>query len=122
MNASKHTYKGSCHCKAIQFEFDSEVEPTALQCNCSVCIRKNAIMSKQQFSPAQFRLICGKDALSVYHWNDKDVNHYFCKNCGIYPFHDSIYEPWTCRINLGCVDELDPRALEIEYFDGKHEL
>lgn len=115
-------YKGHCHCGKVQFEFNSDKIDSALQCNCSICIRKNTIMSKNYILPEDFEFIQGKKELSVYHWGDKDVNHYFCKNCGVYPFHDSIYDPGKYRANLGCVDSLDPRELNILQFDGKNEL
>ena len=115
-------YKGSCHCKAVKFEFESNEIHSALQCNCSICIRKNAIMSKQSYDAAVFTITEGKDNLLTYHWGDHDVNHYFCNTCGIYPFHDTSYEPEKYRVNLGCVDSIEPRALEIVYFDGRNEL
>ncbi len=115
-------YRGSCHCQMIQFEIETNKIESAMQCNCSICIRKNAIMSKDYFSPSQFHLIQGKDLLSIYHWGDKDVNHYFCKQCGIYPFHDTIYDPGHYRINLCCIDNIDVRHLSIIEFDGKNEL
>lgn len=115
-------YKASCHCKAIQFEFETEEITKALQCNCSICIRKNAIMSMDYIYPEQFKLIKGKENLSTYLWKDEDVNHYFCSICGIYPFHDSIYEPGKYRINLGCVEGLASRELEVIEFDGKNQL
>ena len=113
-------YKGSCHCRAIQFEFSSDEITEGLQCNCSICIRKNIIMSKDYVLPHQFELISGRENLSKYHWGDKDVNHYFCKTCGIAPFHDATYEPGKYRINLGCVANLEPRKLSITEFDGKN--
>lgn len=112
-------YQGHCHCHAVRFEFESQEITSALQCNCSICIRKNAIMSREYIEPSRFQLLGDPNALAKYHWGDEVVNHYFCKTCGIYPFHDSIYEPGKYRINLGCVDGLDPRSLEIHYFDGK---
>ncbi len=115
-------YQGSCHCGGVRFEFKSDKIEVALQCNCSICIRKNSIMSKDYIAPENFTLIKGADDMSIYHWGDKDVNHYFCKTCGIYPFHDSIYEPGKYRVNLGCVTNLDPRSLTISEFDGKNEL
>ena len=36
-------HKGSCHCKAIEFEIESDLDKI-MQCNCSICIRKNAKM------------------------------------------------------------------------------
>ncbi|WDE03151.1 GFA family protein [Thalassomonas viridans] len=115
-------YKGSCHCRSVRFEFECEEMVSALQCNCSICIRKNALMSKQSIEPEKFTLVQGKENLSVYHWGDKDVNHYFCKTCGIYPFHDSIYEPGKYRVNLGCIENLEPRTLPVSQFDGKNQL
>ncbi len=115
-------YQGSCHCKAIQFKFESDPIETGLMCNCSICIRKNAIMSETYIEPDKFTLISGQDVLTVYHWGDQDENHYFCQVCGIYPFHDTSYEPGKYRINLGCVDGIESRALQIIKFDGKNEL
>jgi len=79
-------------------------------------------MSLDYIAPQNFELIKGKQALSIYQWGDKDVNHYFCSNCGIYPFHDTIYEPGKYRINLCCVDQLDTTHLKVTYFDGKNNL
>ena len=115
-------YSGSCHCQAVKFEIKSEQIEQALQCNCSICIRKNAIMSKQTFGPEQFTLLSGQEALQTYLWQDKDVNHYFCKHCGIYPFHDTRYEPGHYRVNLGCIEALNPRELDTMEFDGKNQL
>ena len=122
MTTEKTTYEGSCHCGKVAFVVRSPEIVAGLQCTCSICIRKNAIMSKHYVEPKDFQLLRGKDDLSIYHWNDKDVNHYFCRHCGIYPFHDSIYEPGKYRINLGCLDDVDPRGLEIDIFDGKNLL
>ena len=115
-------YKGSCHCKAVQFEFESNSIDEALQCNCSICIRKNAIMSKQSYGANEFTLLSGEENLGTYHWGDHDVNHHFCKTCGIYPFHDTSYDPGKYRINLGSVDDIDARELEIVHFDGRNQL
>ncbi|MFS1423451.1 GFA family protein [Shewanella sp. 10N.286.48.B5] len=115
-------YTGSCHCEAVKFEFETDEIKEALQCNCSICIRKNAIMSKQSFAPNEFKLLSGKENLKTYHWGDHDVNHHFCNQCGIYPFHDTTYEPGKFRINLGCVKNVDSRNLNIIHFDGKNEL
>lgn len=113
------SYQGSCHCGAVRFRFQSEPITDALQCNCSICIRKNAIMSSAYYQPQDFELLAGQDAMAVYHFGDHDVNHHFCKTCGIYPFHDSIYEPGKYRVNLGCVEGIEPRELNIRQYDGR---
>ncbi len=35
----------------------------------------------------QFNLLEGKDYLSEYQFHTKTAKHYFCRKCGIYPFH-----------------------------------
>ncbi|MCO7223532.1 GFA family protein [Pleionea sp. CnH1-48] len=115
-------YSGRCHCGAVTFTFQLPNIDAGLQCNCSICIRKNAIMSAHYVEPDQFNLLSGKDALTNYQWGDKDVNHYFCKHCGIYPFHDTTYDPGKYRINLGCVEGLSPRSLKLTQFDGRNQL
>ena len=62
--------------------------------------------------------LSGLENLTVYRWGDALVNHYFCKTCGIVPFHDSPAKPGR-RVNLGCVDGVDIFALAIEIIDGK---
>ncbi|MCZ6501657.1 MAG: GFA family protein [Gammaproteobacteria bacterium] len=114
-----HTYQGKCHCGAIQFTFESEPITIAMRCNCSICRRKNAIMSRQYYTAEAFELRSGKDSLSVYRFAPEMVNHYFCKRCGIYPFHDGVENPGIYRVNLGCVDEIDTWSLPIKVFDGK---
>ena len=79
-------------------------------------------MSSTYVDVQLFRLNQGKGHLSLYHWGDNDVNHWFCKHCGISPFHDAIYEPGKYRVNLGCISGLDSRDLEIKQFDGKNLL
>ena len=115
-------YTGACHCGAVRFAFRHEPITTALTCNCSICTRKNAVMSSDYIATEAFDLISGQEDLLVYHWGDRDVNHWFCGTCGVYPFHDSIYEPGKYRVNLGCVDEINIRELEIGEFDGKNLL
>lgn len=115
-------YQGSCHCKAVSFEFESDEIREALQCNCSICIRKNAIMSLSYLPQKHFNLLSGKQSLAVYNWGDKDVNHYFCKRCGVHTFHDTIYDLGAFRINLCCVKGVDLKSLAITFFDGRNEL
>lgn len=74
----------------------------------------------QQYYPADcFKLLHGRDSLAVYRFAPEMVNHFFCTHCGIYPFHDAVENPGIYRINLGCVDEIDPWSLPIKVFDGE---
>ena len=79
-------------------------------------------MSSDYIDPAHFQLVNGEKELSLYQWGDRDVNHWFCKSCGIYTFHDSTYEPGKYRVNLGCIEGMNPRELAIREFDGRNLL
>jgi hypothetical protein len=119
MGKELETYHGSCHCGAVSFTFRAKEITSGRRCNCSICIRRGAVMSAEYLPPDAFLELKGLDSLAVYRFGDKVVNHYFCKRCGIYPFHDAVGKPGFYRINLGCVSELDPLALEIVMIDGK---
>ena len=112
-------YQGKCHCGKVRFSFTTDPIERAIRCNCSICRRKDAIMSDRYYAPDEFRLESGSAALTLYRFGDEMVNHWFCKHCGIYPFHDGPQSPGRYRVNLGCVDALDLDKLSIRTFDGK---
>jgi hypothetical protein len=70
------------------------------------------------FAAGELRVLSGEDALTLYQFNTKVAKHYFCKHCGIYPFHQTRKDPLLWRVNLGCVDGLDAYALEAGVNDG----
>jgi hypothetical protein len=116
---AKRTYRGSCHCGAVRFRFTSDEITAGCRCNCSICVRKGAVMSTRYYAPEEFDELEGVETLSIYRFGDKVVNHYFCKGCGVYPFHDATVKPRHYRVNLGCIEGLDPFALPVEVIDGK---
>ena len=127
MSANVRTYHASCHCGSVRFEFASEEITSGRRCNCSICSRKGIVMSPRYYRPEEMR-IEGESFLSLYQFGDKDVNHYFCRTCGISPFnrvakvpadYTGSARPGYCRVNLGCVQELDVFALDIEVIDGR---
>ncbi len=70
----------------------------------------------------------GEECLALYQFGDKDVNHFFCRTCGISPFstvasvppeYRGPARPGDYRVNLGCVHDLDVLSLEIQVIDGK---
>ena len=115
-------YQGSCHCGAVRFSYEGEEITNGLRCNCSICKRKGALMSSEVIAPEKLNMEVEKGALGLYQFGMKTAKHYFCKRCGIYPFHTTARKPGHFRVNLGCIDEIDTFNLESELFDGKHLL
>jgi hypothetical protein len=113
----KKQYTARCHCGRVRFSFRSEEITTGRRCNCSICIRKGAVMSTRYIPAEDFQPHERMDDLFDYRWGDHDVNHLFCKTCGIYPYHGG--PECGYRVNLGCVEGLDPLALEIGIIDGR---
>ena len=115
--SNTRTYQASCHCGSVRFKFRSEEITKGCRFNCSICVRKGIVTSAAYLPPENLEQIDGMSSLALYQFGDKDVNH--CKTCGIYPFHDGTAKPGHYRVNLGCIDDLDPLALEITVINGK---
>ncbi len=113
-------YQGSCHCGAVRFSFESEIIKKGIRCNCSICIRKGAVMSTQIIAPEMFIIDTEEGALGLYDFGSKTAKHYFCKHCGIYTFHQTLRKPGHFRINLGCLEGIDTISMETDFFDGKN--
>lgn len=108
--------KGSCHCGAVKFEVRTALTPAA-RCNCSLCRRKGALMTPA-FAAADLKIVQGEDALTLYQFNTRVARHYFCKHCGVYPFHQTRKDPLLWRANIGCLEGVDPYSLESGVNDG----
>jgi hypothetical protein len=121
-------YSGSCHCGAVRFRFRSDEITSGCRCNCSICIRKGAVMSSKYIAADDFELLEGHESLAVYQFGDKDMSHCFCKTCGISPFnlvvsvpasYQGPAKPGARRVNLGCIAGLDPLALKVDIINGR---
>ena len=113
------TYQGACHCGAVSFSFKHKEIENGLRCNCSICRRKGAVMSEFVISPDEIDIKVDNGELGVYQFDTKIAKHYFCKTCGIYPFHETMRKPGYYRVNLGCIDEINTIEIKIDVFDGQ---
>lgn len=110
------THHGSCHCGAVTFRIDGEITES-YTCDCSLCRKKNALMAK--IPQDRLTITSGEDKLSLYQWNTRIAKHYFCKLCGIYPFHRKRSNPEEYGVNLHCLDDFDPASLPTKLGKGK---
>lgn len=105
-----HTVKGSCHCKAVEFEVDLiDGFENVRRCNCSLCSRKGAVMAGVTLD--RLRVTRGADALRLYQWNTKIARHWFCSVCGIYTHHQRRSVPTEYGFNLACIEGVDIEVL-----------
>lgn len=109
------THSGSCHCGAVRFEIVTDF-PELTTCDCSICKRKNALMVKVH--ERDFALLAGEDALIAYQFHTLTATHYFCKVCGIYPFHRKRITPDHFGINVYCLEGFDPSGVPVRATDG----
>ena len=102
--------QGSGHCGAVRFVIDSHF-PALTTCDGSICWRKNAVMVKVHAS--QFTLLAGADALTAYRFHSHTATPYFCRHCGIYPFHRKRVTPDHYGINVFCLDGFDASGIPV---------
>ena len=110
---------GSCHCGEIEFQviLNNRLE-NIRRCNCSLCSRKGAIMASVPLN--SLMVTKGKEFLSLYQWNTKTAEHYFCRICGIYTYHRRRSNPNEYGFNVACFDDIDLSEFEqIPIGDGR---
>lgn len=125
----KKTFHGSCHCKAVSFEADIDLEAGTYKCNCTMCW-KQRMWNAGQLAPADFRLLSGEDALTDYgksgDWGEG--HHYFCSRCGIathsFSRIDMMGGKPTVSVHLAALDDLsvdELAAAPVRFMDGLHD-
>jgi len=112
-------YAGSCHCNQVRFRLTCDPITEAMKCNCSICRRKNLVLSEPWFEAPQLEFTQGFAQLKSYLWQDKDLRHLFCPNCGVHIGASPVSEKIKVRLNLGCIDNIDLSALSIRHFNGR---
>lgn len=125
----KKTYHGGCHCGAVTFEADIDLDQGTSKCNCTFCW-KQRMWGAGQMSPADFRLLTGDEALGDYTKNGDwgEVHHYFCSRCGIATHGDGRIEemggdPYV-TVHLAALDDLPVERLiaaPVHFMDGLHD-
>ena len=99
----KKTYDGQCHCGAVRFSATTSLEDL-FDCNCSRCRRVAMVMSSVPAS--DFVLHQGGEALQLYRFNHKAIDHLFCKTCGVAPFSRGKFgDTPMVMLNVGCLDD-----------------
>jgi hypothetical protein len=108
----------TCHCGAVELEVRlSDGLESARRCNCSYCRRRGAAMVSVPRDG--LRVVRGADKLTLYQWNTRTAEHYFCSTCGIYTHHRRRSNPNEYGVNMGTLEGVDPSEHEpIPWGDG----
>jgi hypothetical protein len=110
MSRPLQTYAGSCHCGAVRFEIRTDF-PELTTCDCSLCRRRNALMVRVHESA--LTLLTPPAALAQYRFHTGTATHYFCRTCGIYPFHRKRVSPDHFGVNVHCLDGVDLTGIPV---------
>lgn len=108
----------TCHCGAVELEAEfPQGLDSAARCDCSFCRRRGA--AAVTAIAASLRVTKGAENLTLYTWGTGTAKHHFCKFCGIYTHHQRRSDPSECGVNLGCIQDANPRDHEpIPWNDG----
>lgn len=69
-------------------------------------------------APEDIHIEIKNDALATYEFGSHVAKHHFCRQCGIYPFHQTLRKPGHYRVNIGCVEGIDSTSLPFEVSNG----
>ncbi|UIL54831.1 MULTISPECIES: GFA family protein [Pantoea] len=107
-----------CHCGAVAFSVTlKDGFNTVRRCNCSFCRMRGAVVVFAR----EIEMTRGKDQLTEYRFNSKQVGHYFCSVCGIYTFHQSRSQPDQYGVNVACLAGISPFDFtDVPVSDGIH--
>jgi len=121
------TYTGSCHCGAVRFEADLDLDKGSNRCNCSYCAKARAWFAFAK-GAERFRLLDGSGA-TEYRWtppslSEPHLTYTFCGTCGVRTFARGNVEALGGIFHAIHVPTLDlsPEqfaAIPVQYLNGR---
>lgn len=112
------SHQGGCHCGKVRFKAAADLQEV-ISCNCSICTKHGLLLA---FVPAErFEVLAGEDNLVEYRFNKGQVQHLFCRDCGVECFGRGKGADGAemVAVNVRCVDDIDLSRPKLVAFDGK---
>jgi hypothetical protein len=119
---SKKIHGGGCHCGAVRFEAELDLDEAVNRCNCTMCTK--LAQANVVIKPDAFRLLSGADSLTDYRRGDGPNHSPFCKVCGVHCYaYGNVPELGGdyYAVNVLCLDDIDPSLLTAQHWDGRHD-
>ena len=116
---AEHLRHGGCHCGAVRYQVEVDLDQPATACNCSMCGR--AGWNLVFVGAAKFKLEQGDANLTDYRFNSHVIHHVFCKTCGIKAFARGTNAKGEAvvAINVRTIDDIDVFAISTKRSDGR---
>ena len=67
---------------------------------------------------SRFRLLTGAESLTEYRFHTRTARHFFCRTCGIYPFHRKRVTPDHFGVNVACLLDFDRTGIPVRQAVG----
>uniref|UniRef100_A0A914BXS1 CENP-V/GFA domain-containing protein n=1 Tax=Acrobeloides nanus TaxID=290746 RepID=A0A914BXS1_9BILA len=118
MPLEERIHEGSCHCDAVKWTCKAPSIIEAIQCNCSICKKKqnhHFIVAKENF-----QLLQGEDKLTYYRFNTGVAKHPFCSVCGVQSFYMPRSNPDSVAIMPHCIDSDTVKEVRYKSYDGQN--
>ena len=126
--AEQH-YQGGCHCGALRYEVDIDLEKGTLRCNCSLCSKARAWFAFTPFE--KFEVVRGGDADEIrYRWTppnrpQPNLTYHICSTCGVRTHADGKDPKGNhiAAIAVATIEGADAKVLakSVRYVDGLHD-
>jgi hypothetical protein len=114
---AEQQYAGGCHCGAVRFTVDVDLDKT-ISCNCSICAKRGLILGFARVDA--FHLHAGDGEMQRYLFNKHVIQHQFCRTCGVEAFSYGKLPDGTemVAINARCLDGVDVASLKPAPYNG----
>ncbi len=107
------SYRGSCHCGAVSYEFRTELPPAAWSvraCQCSFCLKHAGVYTSDPQGSVRFS-VKDPSLLTRYRFGHKTADFVFCGHCGGYL--GAITEEGGRKLAVLNIHAMDPQPEDL---------